>query len=284
MTDYKDTLNLPKTELAMKANLPSKEPKMLKHWEDIDLNQKIKEARSGRDKFILHDGPPYANGEIHTGHAVNKVLKDMVVKSQTLSGKYAPYVPGWDCHGLPIELNVEKKVGTVGQKVTASEFREACRKYATSQIDIQKKDFKRLGIIGDWDKPYVTMDYEFEANIVRSLGKVIHHGHLQRGDKPVHWCVDCKSALAEAEVEYQDKISISIDFIFPIDDPKIADIFSCKVDSSVFVASWTTTPWTLPGNLALTINEELTYELISIELEGSKNIIVAKDLVEQTME
>ena len=284
MTDYKDTLNLPKTELAMKANLPSKEPKMLKHWEDIDLNQKIKEARSGRDKFILHDGPPYANGEIHTGHAVNKVLKDMVVKSQTLSGKYAPYVPGWDCHGLPIELNVEKKVGKVGQKVTASEFREACRKYATSQIDIQKKDFKRLGIIGDWDKPYVTMDYEFEANIVRSLGKVIHHGHLQRGDKPVHWCVDCKSALAEAEVEYQDKVSISIDFIFPIDDPKIADIFSCKVDSSVFVASWTTTPWTLPGNLALTINEELTYELISIELEGSKNIIVAKDLVEQTME
>ena len=284
MTDYKDTLNLPKTELAMKANLPSKEPKMLEHWEKINLNQKIKEARSGRDKFILHDGPPYANGEIHTGHAVNKVLKDMVIKSQTLSGKYAPYVPGWDCHGLPIELNVEKKIGKVGQKVSASEFREACRKYASSQIDIQKKDFKRLGIMGDWDQPYITMDYKFEANIVRSLGKVMHQGHLQRGDKPVHWCVDCKSALAEAEVEYQDKVSISIDFIFPIDDPKIEEIFSCKIDSPVFVASWTTTPWTLPGNLALTINQNLTYELIAIEHDGSKNIIVAKDLVEQTME
>ena len=284
MTDYKDTLNLPKTELAMKANLPSKEPKMLEHWEKINLNQKIKEARSGRDKFILHDGPPYANGEIHTGHAVNKVLKDMVIKSQTLSGKYAPYVPGWDCHGLPIELNVEKKVGKVGQKISASEFRQACRKYASSQIDIQKQDFKRLGIMGDWDQPYVTMDYKFEANIVRALGKVVHHGHLQRGDKPVHWCVDCKSALAEAEVEYQDKVSASIDFIFPIDDPKIEEIFSCKIDSPVFVASWTTTPWTLPGNLALTINQDLTYDLISIDHEGSKNIIVAKDLVEQTME
>ena len=284
MTDYKDTLNLPQTELAMKANLPSKEPKMLEHWEKINLNQKIKEARSGRGKFILHDGPPYANGEIHTGHAVNKVLKDMVIKSQTLSGKYAPYVPGWDCHGLPIELNVEKKIGKVGQKVSASEFREACREYASSQIDIQKKDFKRLGIMGDWDQPYITLDYKFEANIVRSLGKVMHHVHLQRGDKPVHWCVDCKSALAEAEVEYQDKVSISIDFIFPINDPKIEEIFSCKIDSPVFVASWTTTPWTLPGNLALTINQNLTYELIAIEHDGSKNIIVAKDLVEQTME
>ena len=284
MTDYKDTLNLPKTDLAMKANLPSKEPKMLEYWEDINLLEKIREARSGREKFILHDGPPYANGEIHTGHAVNKVLKDMVVKSQTLSGKYAPYVPGWDCHGLPIELNVEKKIGKVGQKVSASEFREACRKYASSQIDIQRKDFKRLGIIGDWDKPYITMDYKFEADIVRALGKIINNGHLQKGDKPVHWCVDCKSALAEAEVEYQDKVSTSIDFIFLINDPKIKEIFSCKTDSSIFVASWTTTPWTLPGNLALTINQELVYELIEIEHDGLKNIIVAKDLVEQTME
>ena len=284
MTDYKDTLNLPKTELAMKANLPSKEPKMLQYWDDINLQQQIKDARSGRKKFILHDGPPYANGEIHTGHAVNKVLKDMVIKSQTLSGKYAPYVPGWDCHGLPIELNVEKKIGKVGQKVSASEFREACRRYASSQIDLQRKDFKRLGIIGDWDKPYITMDYRFEANIVRALGKIINNGHLQKGDKPVHWCVDCKSALAEAEVEYQDKTSTSIDFIFPINDPKVQEIFSCKTDSSIFVASWTTTPWTLPGNLALTINQELIYELIAIEHDGLKNIIVAKDLVEQTME
>ena len=283
MTDYKDTLNLPKTELAMKANLPSKEPKMLEYWQEINLYEKIKESRLGREKFVLHDGPPYANGEIHTGHSVNKVLKDMVIKSQTLSGKYAPYIPGWDCHGLPIELNVEKKIGKVGQKVTSAEFREACRKYASSQIEIQKKDFKRLGIIGDWENPYVTMDFSFEANIIRALGKIIHNGHLQRGDKPVHWCVDCKSALAEAEVEYQNKTSISIDFIFPIEDSKLTQIF-CETDSPIYVASWTTTPWTLPGNLALSVNEKLNYQLININMGGSKNIIVAEDLVEETME
>tara|TARA_Y100001970_G_C14258459_1_gene877443 strand:+ start:2897 stop:5680 length:2784 start_codon:yes stop_codon:yes gene_type:complete len=283
MTDYKNTLNLPKTELAMKANLPSKEPEIIDYWNDINLYQKIKESRLGREKFILHDGPPYANGEIHTGHSVNKVLKDIVVKSQTLSGKYAPYVPGWDCHGLPIELNVEKKIGKVGQKVNSAEFREACREYAYSQIEIQKKDFKRLGVIGDWDNPYITMDYQFEANIIRSLGKILHEGHLQRGDKPVHWCVDCKSALAEAEVEYQDKISSSIDFIFPINDTNLSDIF-CKTDFPNYVASWTTTPWTLPGNLALTINKGLNYQLVNINVGDKKNIIIAEDLVKSTME
>ena len=285
MTDYKDTLNLPKTGFAMKANLPSKEPKMIEFWEEMDLRNEIAEARYGREKFILHDGPPYANGKIHTGHAAQKVLKDIVIKSQTLDGKYAPFVPGWDCHGLPIELNVEKKVGKVGHKVTASEFRDECRKYANSQIELQKKDFKRLGIIGDWDNPYVTMDFDFEANIIRSLGKIIDKGHLQRGDKPVHWCVDCGSSLAEAEVEYQDKISTSIDFIFPIRNEEISRIFKANINNQSFVASWTTTPWTLPGNLALTINEAFEYELIEIEFNKKYiNLILAKDLVGPTLE
>ena len=186
---------------------------------------------------------------------------------------------------MPIELNVEKKKGKAGHKISVSEFREACREYAQSQIDIQKKDFKRLGIIGDWDNPYVTMDFAFEANIIRSLGRIIEKGHLQRGDKPVHWCVDCGSALAEAEVEYQDKISTSIDFLFPIDNKNISEIFSCSSTNHSYVASWTTTPWTLPGNLALTINESFTYELIEI-LHDNKpiNIILAQDLVDSTLE
>ena len=285
MTDYKDTLNLPKTDFAMKANLPNKEPKMIEFWKEIDLEKAVADARIGRDKFILHDGPPYANGEIHTGHAAQKVLKDIVIKSQTLNGKYAPFVPGWDCHGLPIELNVEKKIGKVGQKVDASEFRAACRQYASSQIDLQKKDFQRLGIIGDWNNPYVTMDYSFEANIIRALGKIISKGHLKRGDKPVHWCVDCKSSLAEAEVEYQDKISTSIDFLFPIAEEFVEQIFSLTSKNKNFVASWTTTPWTLPGNLALTVNESFTYQLIEIEHKNQKiNLIIAKDLVKETME
>ena len=285
MTDYKDTLNLPKTELAMKANLPNREPKILEYWESIDLNQQIRDSRKGREKFILHDGPPYANGEIHLGHSVNKVLKDIVIKSQTLNGKDVPYTPGWDCHGLPIELNVEKKIGKVGQKVTAKEFRDACRKYATSQIDIQKKDFKRLGIIGNWHKPYVTMDFGFEANIIRSLGAIVDKGFIHRGEKPVHWCVDCASALAEAEVEYKDKVSHSIDFAFPIETLLINSIFKSKVESDCYVASWTTTPWTLPGNLALTVNKDFEYCLAELEINSVKaNYVVAKDLIKQTIE
>ena len=285
MTDYKDTLNLPKTELAMKANLPNREPKMLDYWEGIDLNQQIRNSRKGREKFILHDGPPYANGEIHLGHSVNKVLKDIVIKSQTLNGKDVPYTPGWDCHGLPIELNVEKKIGKVGQKVTAEEFRDACRKYANSQIDIQKKDFKRLGIFGNWDKPYVTMDFGFEANIIRSLGSIINKGFIEQGEKPVHWCVDCASALAEAEVEYKDKISHSIDFAFPIENNLINKVFGTNVKEDCFVASWTTTPWTLPGNLALTVNKNFEYCLVELEINSRvANYVVGKDLIEQTLE
>ena len=176
MKDYKETLNLPKTEFAMKENLPNKEPELLKYWEEIELYKKLKKKGKGKDKFVLHDGPPYANGAIHIGHAVNKTLKDIVVKSQTLSGKYSPYVPGWDCHGLPIELNVEKKLGKVGDKVTAKVFREACRNYAKDQIEIQKEEFKRLGVLGDWKNPYLTMDSQFEAGIVRSLGQIISKG------------------------------------------------------------------------------------------------------------
>jgi isoleucyl-tRNA synthetase len=207
MTDYKTTLNLPQTAFPMKANLTQREPQRLKQWEGMGLYQKMRAAGAGKPTFILHDGPPYANGELHVGHAVNKILKDIITKSKTLSGFDAPYIPGWDCHGLPIELNVEKKVGKPGHKVTAAEFRQKCRDYAAKQVDNQREDFKRMGVVGDWDEPYLTMNFKFEANIVRTLGKIIENGHLQQGAKPVHWCLDCGSALAEAEVEYQDKVS-----------------------------------------------------------------------------
>ncbi len=205
MSDYKDSLNLPRTAFPMKASLAQREPQRLKQWQDMDLYGKIRAASAGRPKFILHDGPPYANGELHLGHAVNKILKDIIVKSRTLDGFDAPYVPGWDCHGLPIELNVEKKVGKPGVKVSAAEFRQRCRDYAARQVDGQREDFMRMGVLGDWFNPYLTMDFAFEANIVRTLGRIIENGHLHKGFKPVHWCTDCGSALAEAEVEYQDK-------------------------------------------------------------------------------
>ena len=214
MSDYKQTLNLPKTDFPMKANLANREPAMLKKWQEGELYQKIRAARSGCKQFILHDGPPYANGDIHIGHSVNKILKDIIVKSKTLSGLDAPYVPGWDCHGLPIELNVEKKIGKAGVKVDAKTFRNKCREYATKQVNGQREDFKRLGVFGEWDNPYLTMDYRFEANIIRTLGKIADNGHLVKGFKPVHWCMNCGSALAEAEVEYQDKVSPAIDVKF----------------------------------------------------------------------
>jgi isoleucyl-tRNA synthetase len=219
MSDYKDTLNLPQTAFPMKANLAQREPERLKQWQAMNLFERIREARAGRPTFILHDGPPYANGDLHVGHAVNKVLKDIIVKYKTLDGFDAPYVPGWDCHGLPIELNVEKKVGKPGVKLSAAEFREKCRAYARRQIDNQREDFMRMGIIGDWDNPYLTMDFAFEADIVRTLGRLIERGHLHKGFKPVHWCLDCGSALAEAEVEYADKRSSAIDVAFAAVDP-----------------------------------------------------------------
>lgn len=278
MSDYKDTLNLPQTAFPMKASLAQREPKRLAQWQEMGLYQLIRKARAGQPKFVLHDGPPYANGELHLGHAVNKILKDFIVKSKTLSGFDSPYVPGWDCHGLPIELNVEKKVGKPGAKISASEFRQKCREYAGRQVDNQREDFVRMGVIGDWDNPYLTMDYQFEANIVRSLGKIVGNGHLHKGFKPVHWCTDCGSALAEAEVEYQDKVSPAIDVAFTAMAPgAIAAACNAEYSGEVAVAIWTTTPWTIPANMAVSLNAELKYVLLAAD---GRAILVAEELQE----
>jgi isoleucyl-tRNA synthetase len=289
VSNYKDTLNLPKTDFPMKGNLPQREPTMLHRWNEQDLYRRIREISSGRPKFVLHDGPPYANGEIHIGHAVNKVLKDIIVKSRTLDGYDAPYVPGWDCHGLPIELQVEKKVGKPGQKVSAAEFRKACRTYAAKQVDNQREDFRRLGVIGDWDAPYLTKDYGFEANIIRSLGKIFANGHIHEGYKPVHWCTDCGSALAEAEVEYRDKESFAIDVRFRALDEE-AFFERCHSvpghhgEGPMSVVIWTTTPWTLPANQAVALNPMLEYAIVQCEgSTGSERLVVAEGLLKETM-
>ena len=274
MSDYKTTLNLPATDFPMKANLANREGGFLKTWQDQDLYQQIRHKFKGKPLFVLHDGPPYANGDIHIGHAVNKVLKDVIVKSKTLSGFDAPYVPGWDCHGLPIEHMVEKKKGKVGHKITADEFRAACRVYADKQIEKQKVDFKRLGILGDWDNPYLTKNFKYEADIVRSLGKIVKNGHLAKGYKPVHWCTECSSALAEAEVEYKDKGSDTVDVAFKV----IGEFF--KVDKPVSVVIWTTTPWTLPANEAVALNPDLDYALVDL---GEQYFILAEDLLESAL-
>jgi len=269
MSDYKPTLNLPQTDFPMRGNLANREPVMLKHWEDIELYKKIRQASKGRPTFVLHDGPPYANGDIHIGHAVNKILKDIIIKSQTLSGFNARYIPGWDCHGLPIELMVEKKIGKAGVKVDAKTFRQKCREYAMKQVDGQRKDFKRLGVLADWETPYLTMDHAFEANIIRTLGKILDKGHIHKGSKPVHWCLDCGSALAEAEVEYQDKESPAIDVMFIMDEPDaIAEKCGAKGDGDIALVIWTTTPWTLPANQAVALHPDFTYQLIQCETES----------------
>lgn len=279
MTDYKATLNLPKTAFAMKANLAQREPQTLKRWQKENVYQVIRNAREGAPKFILHDGPPYANGNIHIGHAVNKILKDIIIKSKTLSGFDAPYVPGWDCHGLPIEHNVEKKVGKAGVKVEHSVFRKKCREYAAKQVAGQKEDFIRLGVFGEWDTPYLTMDYKTEADTIRALGKIAKNGHLVKGFKPVYWSVVGGSALAEAEVEYHEKTSNSIDVTFPISN--VAD-FAARigfdaVPANTAIVIWTTTPWTLPANQAVSVNAELDYVLISA---GERSIVIAEALMQ----
>lgn len=283
--DYKDTINLPKTAFPMKAGLAQREPKMLAQWESEDRYASIREACKGRPMFILHDGPPYANGDIHIGHAVNKILKDMVVKSRLLSGFDAPYVPGWDCHGLPIELQVEKKVGKVGVKIEAGPFRQKCREYAARQINGQREDFKRLGVLGAWETPYQTMDFQYEADMVRALATIVENGHLEQGAKPVHWCFDCGSALAEAEIEYQDKQSPTIDVIFKaVDQAAMAKAFglSATPDAQMGVVIWTTTPWTLPANQAVALHPELEYSLV--KLPGRDDLLVfASELVDQVM-
>ncbi len=278
MSDYKETLNLPQTAFPMKASLAQREPQRLKQWQAMGLYGKIRAASTGRPKFILHDGPPYANGELHLGHAVNKILKDIIVKSRTLDGYDAPYVPGWDCHGLPIELNVEKKVGKPGQKVTPAEFRRKCREYASRQVDGQREEFIRMGVFGDWSDPYLTMDFKVEANIVRALASIVANGHLHKGFKPVHWCTDCGSALAEAEVEYKDKLSPAIDVAYAALDPAAFNA-ACGSDYSgeIAIPIWTTTPWTLPASMAVTLHPELEYVLI--EGQG-RALLVAAELAE----
>lgn len=278
--NYKNTLNLPETGFPMKANLAQREPEILQKWAAMDIYAKLEAAGKGKKKFILHDGPPYANGHIHIGHALNKTLKDIVTKSKILSGFHSPYVPGWDCHGLPIEVSVEKKLGKPGHKVSAAEFRVACREYANSFIDIQRDEFKRLGVIGDWNNPYLTMNFNYEANIIRALGKILANGHLQKGYKPVHWCLDCASALAEAEVEYKDKTSPSIDVRFKVIDEKnfLAKFPDARPGvGSLSVVIWTTTPWTLPANQAVALNPLLNY--IIVELDQRERIVIAEDLL-----
>ncbi len=287
MSDYKHTLNLPETKFPMRGNLAQREPGMLKQWQDMDLYQQIRTARAGAEKFILHDGPPYANGSIHIGHAVNKILKDIIVKAKTISGYDAPYIPGWDCHGLPIEHNVEKKKGKAGVKIDYPEFRKACRDYAAKQVAGQKEDFIRLGVLGDWDKPYLTMDFKFEADIVRALGQIIENGHLQKGFKPVYWSVVGGSALAEAEVEYQDKQSTAIDVRFDVaDQAAVYKAFSVDAqDLPMSLVIWTTTPWTLPSNQAVSLNAELEYALLKADTgKGTELLIMADALVDDNAE
>ncbi|HEY9199905.1 MAG TPA: isoleucine--tRNA ligase, partial [Gammaproteobacteria bacterium] len=290
MADYKDTLNLPNTDFPMKGNLAQREPELLAHWDAIGLYRLMRESGAGRPRFVLHDGPPYANGEIHIGHAVNKILKDIIVKSRTLSGFDAPYVPGWDCHGLPIELNVEKKVGKAGRKVDHATFRKACRDYAAEQVTRQKADFIRLGVSGDWDHPYLTMDFKFEADIIRALGRIAANGHLTKGFKPVHWCTDCGSALAEAEVEYEDKTSPAIDVRFAVLD-EAALLARCHATEGgegkgpLSVVIWTTTPWTLPANRAVALHPELDYVLVQIEgAQGPERLLLADALYRQALQ
>jgi isoleucyl-tRNA synthetase len=283
MTDYKQTLNLPKTDFPMRGNLAQREPEMLKTWASAGLYAKIRAHSKGRPKFILHDGPPYANGDIHIGHAVNKILKDIIVKSKSLSGFDAPYVPGWDCHGLPIELQVEKKTGKVGAKIDDQAFRAACRKFAARQVDGQQRDFIRLGVFGAWEEPYLTMDAHYEANIVRALGCIVARGHVFKGFKPVHWCVDCGSALAEAEVEYELKTSPAIDVRFTVAD-EATFLEQWKLDDQghgpVSIVIWTTTPWTLPANQAVVLHPELDYVLVQMAHE---RLVFAEALLETAL-
>lgn len=283
MTDYKNTLNLPETGFPMRGDLAKREPAMLQNWYDKELYRKIRSAKKGKKNFILHDGPPYANGKLHIGHAVNKILKDIIIKSKGLSGYNSPYIPGWDCHGLPIEQKVEEQVGKPGVKVTPAEFRQICRDYAASQVELQKADFIRMGVLGDWQNPYRTMDYNTEANIIRALGRVIKNGHLVKGAKPVYWCTDCMSSLAEAEVEYYDKSSPAIDVKFKaVDNQAVANKFGINTDLTIYAVIWTTTPWTLPASRGIALNADFEYQLVQIN--DKECLILATDLVESVMQ
>ncbi len=281
MADYKDTLNLPDTPFPMRGDLPKREPQWVAQWQQKQLYQRIREISAGRPRFVLHDGPPYANGDIHIGHAVNKILKDIIVRSKTLSGFDAPYVPGWDCHGLPIEHQIEK---LHGKNIPADKVRALCRAYAAEQVERQKKDFIRLGVLGEWDNPYLTMNFKAEAEEIRALGKILEQGYLYQGLKPVNWCLDCGSALAEAEVEYEDKTSPAIDVAFEVHSnhaERVAAAFGLShLRGPAFAVIWTTTPWTLPANEAVSVHPELTYDLIETE-KGA--LILVRELAEAAL-
>ena len=277
MADYKKTLNLPDTPFPMRGDLAKREPTMLAQWQERRYYKRIREAAKGRPRFVLHDGPPYANGDIHIGHAVNKILKDIIVKSKSLAGFDAPYVPGWDCHGMPIEVQIEK---THGKHLPTAETQKLCRAYATEQVERQKKDFQRLGVLGDWDRPYLTMAFRNEADEIRALGRLLENGYVYRGLKPVNWCFDCGSALAEAEVEYEDRKDPAVDVGFPFAEPgKVAKAFGLSTlpDKPGYAVIWTTTPWTLPANQALNAHPEFTYHLVDTD-KGL--LILAADLQE----
>lgn len=293
---YKETLNLPETAFPMRANLAEREPEWLQAWTTAQRYQRLREHCAGRPKFILADGPPYANGAIHVGHAVNKILKDFIVKSRTLAGFDAPFIPGWDCHGLPIELKVEQTLGKAGQEIDPAAFRAACRRYAAEQVAGQREDFARLGVLADWDNPYLTMDYRVEADTIRALAQILERGHVQMGEKPVHWCVDCGSALAEAEVEYEEKISLAIDVRFrvldevdllrrldlvPATQVEMIGNGDADLDAPISVVIWTTTAWTLPANQAVALNPALPYVLVRFARE---RLLLAESLLEACVE
>src|SRR5262245_35732916 len=275
MADYKDTLNLPDAQFPMRGDLAKREPQWVKDWQEKGIYRRLRSIAKGRPRFVLHDGPPYANAAIHIGHAVNKILKDIIVKSKTLAGFDAPYVPGWDCHGMPIEVQIEKKHG---KNLPTEETLRLCRAFATEQIALQKKEFQRLGVLGDWDNPYLTMAYGNEADEIRVLGKLLEKGYVYRGLKPVNWCFDCGSALAEAEVEYEERKDPAIDVAFAASEPdKLRDAFGVAIRKPAYAVIWTTTPWTLPGNQALNVHPDLSYDLVDTE-KGL--LILATDLKE----
>ncbi len=282
--DYKDTLNLPETNFPMRGNLSKREPEWVAQWEENKVYEAIRAASKGRPKFILHDGPPYANGDIHIGHAVNKILKDIIIKSRNMAGFDAPYVPGWDCHGMPIEIQIEK---LYGNHLPVEEVQDKARAYAHEQLDRQRKDFKRLGVLGEWSNPYLTMNYANEANEIRALAGLLEKGYIFRGLKPVNWCFDCQSALAEAEVEYQDRKDPAIDVAFPFaEKEKLAKAFGLASIDDGAVVIWTTTPWTIPSNQALNAHPELEYVLVELNeaLPTGKLLLLAKDRYEACLE
>jgi isoleucyl-tRNA synthetase len=275
--DYKETLNLPDTDFPMRANLPQREPELLKKWEGMGLYRQLEEAGQQRPTFILHDGPPYANGHTHIGHALNKILKDVVIKSRRMSGFYAPYVPGWDCHGLPIELMVDKQLGNKKREMTKGEIRKACRAYAADWVEIQRREFERLGVLGEWENPYLTMTEGYEAATARELARFAERGGLFKGKKPVHWCSSCVTALAEAEVEYADHTSYSIYVKFPFAGTLPTEL-SAFSDKALAFVIWTTTPWTIPANLGICLNPDLPYALVEV---SGEYLVVAEGLVEE---